>query len=291
MTTDDAGGPGGLEAAGLVGRTFGPFALAATADRVGGFVDAIGEHPGRWSAHAPPAFANVALFAAAPAFLDDPQVVPFTRALIHSEQGFRWHRALAIGETLEVAGTVAAVRARGTLNLVTFDLTATGDRGPWLDGTSVFLMADAAAAEADDEPEPPVGERPERTVGREGDPLPAAGEHLEPFSCAASRGDLVRYAAASGDFNPIHWDHAAARAAGLPGVVVHGLLMASWMASAVLRHTTGPDPLREMRVRFRKPLRPGVAAGVEATVGEEAVEVALVVGSDRLVTGQIRVTP
>ena len=49
-----------------------------------------------------------------------------------------------------------------------------------------------------------------------GDPLPEVAETIE-------RMDLVRYAGASGDFNPIHWNDEVARAVGLPGVIAHGM--------------------------------------------------------------------
>jgi acyl dehydratase len=112
---------------------------------------------------------------------------------------------------------------------------------------------------------------------------------------SASRADLVAYAAASGDLNPIHWDHGAARAAGLPGVIVHGLLMAAWVAGAAARHSEAPDPLRGMRLRFRRPLRPGVPAQVEGRVAgrdDAGADLALAVtaGGDALVTASARVT-
>lgn len=274
----------------LQGRRYGPVPLAVAEHRVADFVAATGGDPDRWVEHAPPAFANVALFTAAPGFLTDPVVVPFTRSLIHSTQEYHWLRALGVGETLEVSGRVAAVRARGPLQFVTFELDATGDRGPWLTGSSLFLLSAEAAGEAAEEKEPPA------TVGVPGaaDPaggLPGPGDPLPSYPCGASRLDLVRYAAASGDWNPIHWDHDSARAAGLPGVIVHGLLMAAWMAEAVIRLTTGPDPLRHLEVRFRNPLRPAVPAVVGGVVGDDAVEVTLSGAGERLVTGRIRVTP
>lgn len=57
------------------GRTFGPAALTASPDRVAAFAAATGADPERWTAFAPPLFANAALFAAAPTFLYDPAVV------------------------------------------------------------------------------------------------------------------------------------------------------------------------------------------------------------------------
>lgn len=278
----------------LTGRRFGPFTLEVSADRVHAFVTAIGDDPKRWSDFAPPVFANAALFTAAPVFLDDAVVVPFTRSLIHSEQRYTWTRPLAVGEMLEVSGTVTSVRVRGPLHFVEFAIDTQSKSGPWMTGSSVFLMSTEAAAASAEEAEPPVALRPAFGTTAPS-ALPKAGEALPSYPCGASRADLVRYAAATRDWNPIHWDHDSARNAGLSGTIVHGLLMASWMANAVGRHVPGVDPLRELRVRFRNPLRPGVAAEVTGSVvdgdDDTAIDVALAAGDERLVTGRIRVTP
>jgi hypothetical protein len=52
----------------------------------------------------------------------------------------------------------------------------------------------------------------------------AEGAELPPLSVPVSRTDVVRYAGASGDFNPIHWNDRVAESVGLPGVVAHGML-------------------------------------------------------------------
>jgi acyl dehydratase len=276
----------------LQGRSFGPVALVASPDRVAAFAAATAADPLRWSVHVPPLFANAALFAAAPRFLDDPAVAPFTRSLIHSAQAYTWTRALKVGETVEVTGTVESVRARGSLHLVTFTVEASGSSDPWLRGTSLFLMADAAAAETEGAGEPAVTARPPVDAPDVLGSLPVSGTALSPYRCGASRADLVRYAAASGDWNPIHWDHESARGAGLPGTIVHGLLMAAWMANAVCRFTASSDPLRSLEVRFRSPLRPAVAAEVTGTVsGDGLCDLVLATGDERLVTGRIGVTP
>lgn len=246
------------------GRTYGSSAVAVTPERVAAFTAATGDDPERWSVHAPPSFAAAALFEVAPAFLSDPDVAPDTRSLIHTEQSFRWSRPLETGESLAVEGTVEGVRARAGLNLVSFSLAAGGEAGLWLEGSSTFLMSSEAAASGDEEPEPPHDAGAAWTPAAAA-PLPPPGEEVPPLERSASRADLVRYAAASGDWNPIHWDHAAAVAAGLPGVVVHGLLMAAWIAQAASRHTAGAHPLESLRLRFRRPLRPASPAVITGT--------------------------
>ena len=79
----------------------------------------------------------------------------------------------------------------------------------------------------------------------------------DPLSYAPlTRTDLVRYAGASGDFNPLHHDHAFAASAGLPDVMAHGMLSAGLLASA-LTGWFGPGSVRRYSVRFRSPVWPG----------------------------------
>lgn len=236
-------------------------------------------------------FANRALFAAAPLFLEDPVVAPFTRSLIHSEQSYQWLRPLPAGEVLAVSGRVEGVRARGPLHLVTFSIEAGGDGGLWLEGSAVFLMSREAAASGEDATEPAVDLRP--TVGppEAGADVPPVGSDLPELACGASRADLVRYAAATGDWNPIHWDHESARSAGLDGVIVHGLLMAAWINRVAQRY----GDMASTRLRFRKPLRPATSATVVGTVvgqdkSQAEFDLALQVSGDRLVTARSAVT-
>lgn len=71
-----------------------------------------------------------------------------------------------------------------------------------------------------------------------------------------SRTDLVRYAGASGDFNPLHHDEAFARAAGLPGVMAHGMFSAGLLGSFLLAWI-GERPIRRYKMRFLSPVWPG----------------------------------
>lgn len=276
---------------GLVGTTFGPFPVTVTGESVAEFAAATGDDPQRWSRTAPPMYANAALFSAAPAFLESEEVVPFTKSLIHTDQAFAWRRPLAVGETLAVSGTVEAVRARNELNLVSFSSVAASDFGPWLEGSSVFLMSDAAAGESVESVEPDVAERPPVDPPSGPLPLPDSGTAIDPVRCGASRADLARYAEASGDRNPIHLDHDAARAAGLEGVIVHGLLMAAWLGRAVTRYGSPTA----MRFRFRNPLRPAVPALITGSVRDvdaaaADLDLVLAAGEQQLVTARASVT-
>ena len=71
-----------------------------------------------------------------------------------------------------------------------------------------------------------------------------------------TRHDLVRYAGASGDFNPLHYDDAFARSAGLPGVMAHGMFSAGLVGS-FLAAWVEDRRVRRFKLRFRSPVWPG----------------------------------
>jgi acyl dehydratase len=85
----------------------------------------------------------------------------------------------------------------------------------------------------------------------------AEGAAIPPFVVEdLTRTDLVRYAGASGDFNPIHHDEHFARAAGSPTVFGHGMLTAGLVARCITDFV-GAGNLRRYKVRFATRVWPG----------------------------------
>ena len=84
---------------------------------------------------------------------------------------------------------------------------------------------------------------------KEGDTGPQVSHEL-------TRTDLVMYAGASGDFNPMHHDEVKAKAAGLPSVFGHGMFSAGLLAKAITDFV-GIGNLRSYKVRFVKQTWPG----------------------------------
>ncbi len=83
------------------------------------------------------------------------------------------------------------------------------------------------------------------------------GEAIPPFVVEKlTRTDLVRYAGASGDFNPIHHDEEFARSAGNPTVFGHGMLTAGFVARCITDFV-GAENLRRFKVRFATRVWPG----------------------------------
>jgi acyl dehydratase len=94
-----------------------------------------------------------------------------------------------------------------------------------------------------------------------------AGEVLEPQTFTIRRADLVRYAGASGDFNPIHWSDRVARSVGLPGVIAHGMFTMA-LAARALRLWAGDAEVVEFGCKFTNPVVvPDDDDGVELVVG------------------------
>jgi acyl dehydratase len=93
-----------------------------------------------------------------------------------------------------------------------------------------------------------------------------AGDSGPPFAVGPiTRTDIVRYAGASGDFNPIHHDEPFAQSAGLPSVMAHGMLSAGILASFVTRWF-GAGSVRRYKVRFRERVWPGDVLQAEGRV-------------------------
>ncbi|QFZ23514.1 MaoC family dehydratase [Saccharothrix syringae] len=82
----------------------------------------------------------------------------------------------------------------------------------------------------------------------------AVGDELPPLSVRVTRADLVRYAGASGDFNPIHWNERFAREVGLPGVIAHGMLTMALAGRVVTDWVGDPGAVVEYGVRFGRPV-------------------------------------
>jgi acyl dehydratase len=93
------------------------------------------------------------------------------------------------------------------------------------------------------------------------------GDRLPAQTFRVTRADLVRYAGASGDFNPIHWSDRVATKVGLPGVIAHGMYTMALAGQAVLTWVGDPAAVLEYGVRFTKPVVvPDDDEGAEVTV-------------------------
>ena len=89
---------------------------------------------------------------------------------------------------------------------------------------------------------------------------------------AISRDSLVRYAGASGDFNPIHYRDDIATSVGLPGVIAHGMLTMGLAVQPVVDWAGDPSAVTDYQVRFTRPVvvdpAEGASVSITAKVGQ-----------------------
>ena len=102
------------------------------------------------------------------------------------------------------------------------------------------------------------------------------GDEIPTLSVTPDKYLTVRYAGASGDFNPIHIDDDFARQVGLPGKILHGLWTMAQVARAQTDAGGGPQSLRSLAVTFRGLGLPEHEVTVTSTVEEIRDGVAVV---------------
>jgi acyl dehydratase len=100
------------------------------------------------------------------------------------------------------------------------------------------------------------------------------GQEIGSRRLEISRADLVKYAGASGDFNPIHWNERFARAVDLPGVIAHGMFTMGSAVQLVTDWEGDPAAVVSYGTRFTKPVpvadldgAPGAVVEVSGTIG------------------------
>jgi acyl dehydratase len=103
-----------------------------------------------------------------------------------------------------------------------------------------------------------------------------AGEQLPELRVTPDRYLTVRYAGASGDFNPIHIDDDFAQQVGLPGKILHGLWTMAQVARAQTEAAGGPHALKRLEVQFRGVGLPEREITVTSTVQDVSDGVAVV---------------
>lgn len=99
----------------------------------------------------------------------------------------------------------------------------------------------------------------------------AVGDVVAEREFTLTRDTLVRYAGASGDFNPIHYRDDVAASVGLPGVLAHGMLTMGLAVQPVVDVVGDPGRVTDYQVRFTRPVvvdpQDGVSVTVSAKVG------------------------
>jgi acyl dehydratase len=94
----------------------------------------------------------------------------------------------------------------------------------------------------------------------------AVGDVVAERTVHLTRDSLVRYAGASGDFNPIHWSDVVAERVGLPGVLAHGMLTMGIAVATLDAWLGDPGRVLEYGVRFTRPVLVDQETGADVRV-------------------------
>lgn len=199
---------------------------------------------------APPVFAIV------PSFMSVMQaafaVAPPEAALrvVHGRQDFHFHRPIRPGDVIETRAKPLGFAARRSGTTIAFLLECRTPDGEIVNEqymTAFFRGVDAGRTVGELAPSHAF---PDEV--RDGAPVAKVVAHVDDDQ-------TFRYSPAAGDPMPIHLDQDAAKAAGLPGIIVHGLCTQAFTSWAVLTELADGDVarLRRLAVSFAKPVRPG----------------------------------
>jgi acyl dehydratase len=101
-----------------------------------------------------------------------------------------------------------------------------------------------------------------------------AGQELPTRTFLITRDSLVRYAGASGDFNPIHYRDDVAQSVGLPGVLAHGMLTMGLAVQTVVDFVSDSGKVLDYQVRFTKPVLVDAKTGAKVEVSAKVIEIA-----------------
>lgn len=229
-----------------IGIRFPVKTVAVELDDARRFAAATGDDPEYYRAAgvAPPMMAARLAHRSLQAVLDDADFGLRNDRLLHAEQDMAFGAPLRLGEDAVVSTEVVDVAPYGLGTACFLAITleqASG--GVTTSTTAVVVPSDGAE----------LGDRRRRRAGA------ARGEQVAQATLAVDDDAAARYAEASGDHNPIHLDPDAARAAGLPGVILHGMCTLALATTAAVDALAGGDParLRAVRARFSRPVSPG----------------------------------
>jgi acyl dehydratase len=236
-----------------IGHWTDPFEFEVTRERITRFAEATNdEHPLHRSGElAPPVFPVVGALmnAISPAVM---AVVPPELAMraVHGEHDFRYHRPILPDTRLLTRAAAIGVRSVSTGVVVIGKGITETPRGELVVEQYVAGFIRGAGRDVD------AGEGltehgfDERV--RESEPSATVTQSVDDDQ-------TVRYSRESGDHNPIHLDDVAARAVGLPGIIVHGLCTMAFCGRALVSRFCPDDPtrLRRFAVRFAAIVQPG----------------------------------
>ncbi len=224
---------------------------------------------------APPVFGVVWELPAMLAALSDPELRVNLLRLVHGEHRMHYVRPVTPGMLIRTAIQVTNIEDKGSGELMSVALTSTNQHGELVlfSRSGFFIRGSGGAKPAAGAASSATPAKPAKAVAPATATAPAETPTYA-FSVAypTTEDQPVRYAEASGDYNPIHLDEETAKRAGLPRTILHGLCSMAFAQRAVINEKCGGDPkkLKALGVRFTKPVLPGETLTIRATQTREA---------------------
>jgi acyl dehydratase len=221
------------------------------ADRARAFAAATNDHNPAYLAGelAPPVFVVVPTWDAMMVALHDVVPAEDQVAMLHAEQDMHFHAPLVPGRPLVTFAEAYSLRSGRMGTRFTMRVASEDGAGRLVAEQFATMLIRGVEPGEDCGPAPPSHAFPSE----------AKAAKLASVAGTVDVDQAARYAEASGDRNPIHLDDAAAKAVGLPGVILHGMCTMALCARAVVDELAGGDPtrLRRLAVRFYRPVFPG----------------------------------
>jgi acyl dehydratase len=235
----------------LGGKVYDPVSRTITADEIEAYARASGDSNPAYvkgpDQIASPIFPVVPGFPLMGVVSGDPELnVENPLMILHGEEQIVHHRPIHAGDTLVFTPSLLSVEDKGRHGAYAIRVAAETEGGdPVNEQLATIIVRGAGSGEKRpsaprEEPEPP-------------------GEPAVSFSRHVAEDMPTRYAAASGDPNPIHVDDGVAKMVGLPGVINHGLGTLSLVTGGLVEHLAGGDPasVRRIKARFTDVVFPG----------------------------------
>ncbi len=196
---------------------------------------------------APPMFNAVITWLALITAISDSELGVDLLRLLHRGQDMRFFAPIRSDDRISASASIISIESGAAGETITIGLDASNQRNQMVSRSS-FTALIRGRRERDKPPPVSSAERPATAYS----PLLTVSQAIDPDQ-------TVRYANASGDRNPIHLDDAAARMAGLPGIIVHGLCTMAFASKVIVDHLCASNPaqLKRLAVNFSRPVFPG----------------------------------
>jgi NAD(P)-dependent dehydrogenase (short-subunit alcohol dehydrogenase family)/acyl dehydratase/putative sterol carrier protein len=211
----------------LVGRRYGGAPILVRPERLALYDETVGDAGS-------PVFPVTLVKELFSKLFEDPDFNGDFSRMVHGEQGFVFHRPVRAWDLVSPRAEVLGIEDKSSGQILRVGQKLWAEGGLLVEMESrLFFRSESKGEKA------PVAPLPDRG--------PAASTHA-----LAPAADLPkRYAAVSGDTNPIHLDEALAKSVGFRGVILHGLCTLAMTARFL------PKPLERLEVRFARPVYPG----------------------------------